>query len=577
LKFSRSMTVTLTALVGMCIPLVCNAAAGSLDSVFGTSGTAFANLPASSSNYGRALAVQPDGKILVAGTCEQSQPGVGVWNACYFRYTALGELDTDFGNQGKAFFGIDSGNSEHVLAIATDKDGNVFGLETEGASVRAGACVRKLSSTGAMVSSFGTNGLACGAAWPALAAFDVPTSLVLEDSGFLYVGGGCNGADFPVRTNSDLCVARLAPSGEQDSTYGQNGIGTIARVNTHEVAAAIAFSTDGKLIAVGYCVDSKVQPTNGVMCGVRFDETGALDTSFGANGWFELSSTYGQSGANAVVVLPNGSFLVGGACVSGRTCVAKYNQQGFLASNFASNGVFESTQLDSMQASSATAFKVQSDDKILVALTCSAQQACVLRLEETGSIDTRFGMQGLATNGFSSTTIYQSRIGIQAQSNGDIVIGAGCARTRPPYSDVCVSRFKRGPYLAAYCTLNADANDTIAASSDAMLVTRYLLGFRGNALTNGAIGQNATRTADEIVTYLDSLKNDPLKKLDLDGDGESLALTDGLLMLRAMLGLSGDALTVGAMGQANATYPTLRTPQQILQWIETTHGVACLP
>lgn len=54
-------------------------------------------------------------------------------------------------------------------------------------------------------------------------------------------------------------------------------------------------------------------------------------------------------------------------------------------------------------------------------------------------------------------------------------------------------------------------------------------------------------------------------------------MTDGLLMLRAMLGLSGDALTTGAMGKPSAAHPTLRSAQQILQWIETTHGVACLP
>jgi hypothetical protein len=54
-------------------------------------------------------------------------------------------------------------------------------------------------------------------------------------------------------------------------------------------------------------------------------------------------------------------------------------------------------------------------------------------------------------------------------------------------------------------------------------------------------------------------------------------MTDGLLILRATLGLSGDALTVGAMGKPSAAYPTLRNAQQILQWIETTHGVACLP
>ncbi|MBL8310281.1 MAG: hypothetical protein JNL19_07655 [Burkholderiales bacterium] len=59
-----------------------------------------------------------------------------------------------------------------------------------------------------------------------------------------------------------------------------------------------------------------------------------------------------------------------------------------------------------------------------------------------------------------------------------------------------------------------------------------------------------------------------------DGDGQSLAMTDGLLILRAMLGLSGDALTAGAV---NTAHPNARNAQQILTWIETTHGVACLP
>ena len=49
-------------------------------------------------------------------------------------------------------------------------------------------------------------------------------------------------------------------------------------------------------------------------------------------------------------------------------------------------------------------------------------------------------------------------------------------------------------------------------------------------------------------------------------------MTDGLLILRAMLGLSGDALTAGAV---NTAHPNARNAQQILTWIESTHGVAC--
>ena len=118
------------------------------------------------------------------------------------------------------------------------------------------------------------------------------------------------------------------------------------------------------------------------------------------------------------------------------------------------------------------------------------------------------------------------------------------------------------------CALNVDANQAVEATTDATLIARYLLGLRGDALTTGALGQNPTRTGQALENHLASLN------LDADGDGQSLAMTDGLLILRAMLGLTGDALTAGAV---NTAHPNARNAQQILTWIESTHGVACLP
>ena len=104
------------------------------------------------------------------------------------------------------------------------------------------------------------------------------------------------------------------------------------------------------------------------------------------------------------------------------------------------------------------------------------------------------------------------------------------------------------------------------------LIIRYLLGFRGDSLTGGSVGANASRTNREIDTYLGTLLQNG--SLDADGDGQALAMTDGLLMLRAMLGHTGTALTQGA---TNAAHPNVRNAKQILTWIEETHGVACLP
>ena len=74
------------------------------------------------------------------------------------------------------------------------------------------------------------------------------------------------------------------------------------------------------------------------------------------------------------------------------------------------------------------------------------------------------------------------------------------------------------------------------------LLMRYLLGFRDAELTNGALGGAPTRDAAQIATYLGGLGN----QLDVDDDGQVYALTDGLLILRRLLGLSGAALTNGA-------------------------------
>ena len=65
----------------------------------------------------------------------------------------------------------------------------------------------------------------------------------------------------------------------------------------------------------------------------------------------------------------------------------------------------------------------------------------------------------------------------------------------------------------------------------------------------GAVGPGAARgSPPEIEAYLDLLRS----TLDVDGDGTSDALTDGLLILRYMLGLRGDALIAGAVGPGAA-------------------------
>ena len=98
--------------------------------------------------------------------------------------------------------------------------------------------------------------------------------------------------------------------------------------------------------------------------------------------------------------------------------------------------------------------------------------------------------------------------------------------------------------------LDIDGDGTIGALSDGVILMRYLLGgsiFSGDALINGASSSNATRNATQIRAYIQQGVSQ--KDLDIDGNGYVTALFDGLIAQRYLFGatFSGNALINGAI------------------------------
>jgi hypothetical protein len=93
--------------------------------------------------------------------------------------------------------------------------------------------------------------------------------------------------------------------------------------------------------------------------------------------------------------------------------------------------------------------------------------------------------------------------------------------------------------------LDVDANNQYDALTDGVLVVRYLFGLSGSALTAGAVGAGAQRTsASAIASFLANVA----PQLDVDGNGQADALTDGVLIVRYLFGLRGASLVGGALG-----------------------------
>ena len=106
------------------------------------------------------------------------------------------------------------------------------------------------------------------------------------------------------------------------------------------------------------------------------------------------------------------------------------------------------------------------------------------------------------------------------------------------------------------CDLDADANSSVKATTDGILALRWMLGMTGAAATQGAIGASPGRTlAANIATHLN------LQRMDIDGDSSVDAATDGVLLLRALLGLNGSTVTIGAVSPCatRATWADIRT------------------
>jgi len=122
---------------------------------------------------------------------------------------------------------------------------------------------------------------------------------------------------------------------------------------------------------------------------------------------------------------------------------------------------------------------------------------------------------------------------------------AGCNSSSGDECTVTMSGQRTATATFPEAKLDADGSGEptrYQPATDGVLVLRYLLGLRGSALVNSVLAGGATRNAAQIAAHLDARA----AALDVDGDGIASVTSDGLLILRYMLGLRGATLVAGA-------------------------------
>ena len=98
-------------------------------------------------------------------------------------------------------------------------------------------------------------------------------------------------------------------------------------------------------------------------------------------------------------------------------------------------------------------------------------------------------------------------------------------------------------------SIDIDGNEKYDALTDGLLMLRHMFGLTGDALITDTVAADAQyKTSDEIESRISLLG----ELADIDGNGEIDALTDGLIVVRYLFGLRGSSLIEGAVAE-NAT------------------------
>jgi uncharacterized delta-60 repeat protein len=200
---------------------------GQVDTAF--NGTGIATLTAASDDTECALALQPDGHVVLGGRSDAK--------ASLARFTAAGAVDTAFGDGGLLIDDLSPGIESSFHAVLAQADGKLVGVGYRGAGPEPIAV--RYDSSGSHDPSFGAGGVATlPLVGQAFAGF-------LDNSGRIVVAGHVNDAFF---------VARLLPTGASDPTFGPDGGGyTVVDHGgvTNNWGFAIAQGPDGRIVVAG--------------------------------------------------------------------------------------------------------------------------------------------------------------------------------------------------------------------------------------------------------------------------------------------------------------------------------------
>ena len=225
---------------------------GTLDSTWNGTGTVITAI-GSGGDYARAMTLQPDGKVLLAGNCS----GATTYDFCAARYLANGTLDITWSGTGTVVTPIVTGDNS-ARSITLQPDGKVLlaGRCYNGTNIDF--CAARYLANGTLDSTWNGTGKVITAIG---SGDDAATSMTLQPDGKVLLAGVCRNG-----TYDDFCAARYLANGTLDTAWNGTGKVTTPIGNSYDTATAMTLQPDGKVLLAGYCSNGAIN-----FCAARYD------------------------------------------------------------------------------------------------------------------------------------------------------------------------------------------------------------------------------------------------------------------------------------------------------------------
>lgn len=268
---------------------------------------------------GHYVAVQSDGRIIVAGNSLVPVGNFQYRRVTVARYTADGRLDTSFGGNNTGYTVLpatytDAQSSDYVSGIATTQSGALpanDSITLVGYTfARNNGFVLRLTRDGLLDTGFNGSGKVALSSASTSGVYRGASELrggVIDETGrtVLLGTGGDNGFTF----------LRLLPNGSQDMSFGTNGR-TLMKYSvstSYDEPRAIALQGNGKIVASGTAISVATGAPRKDFFVTRLQADGKADFGFGdGQGRKVVAAVAEADGANAVTVEPSGKILAAG-------------------------------------------------------------------------------------------------------------------------------------------------------------------------------------------------------------------------------------------------------------------------